>query len=473
MLKKYYPKIITPALVLADIIAITASLLLAYYIYHQIDIEILGMRTSQQPFHLYIKLSIFFNIALITIFERLGLYKRHMSILNIEEMKKIFKGVVLGALLLFMTTFYSKDLSFSRLITSYSVIIMFVLINAERFLFFKLHQYLHLKGIGVKIILIYGSGEVGRLLAKRLMHSPRLGLLPVGFIDDDVNRTGKKINGGTFANPKYLPIFGGLDDMETTVRNNKVDEVFIAMPSVENGGVFNVVEKCREIKIKYSFVPNLFGLKVQKVAYEAIDGIPLLSLKEHKINQVNTFIKRGFDVIFSVIALVILSPLIVIISILIKRDSKGPVIFKHERVGKKGKFFEMHKFRTMYVDTPKFAYCPDNSNDPRITKFGRFLRKTSVDELPQFWNVLKGNMSVVGPRPEMPFIVDTYNELQRERLAVKPGITGLWQISTDRGGQIHDDIDYDLYYIENMSILLDVVIILRTIAFAIRGIGAF
>ena len=127
----------------------------------------------------------------------------------------------------------------------------------------------------------------------------------------------------------------------------------------------------------------------------------------------------------------------------------------------------------MYVDSPKYAYCPKLIKDPRITKFGKFLRKTSLDELPQFWSVLKGDISIVGPRPEMQFIVKSYNELQKERLKVKPGITGLWQISGDRGKEIHEDINYDLYYIENMSILSDIVIILRSVGVAIKGVGAF
>ena len=157
-------------------------------------------------------------------------------------------------------------------------------------------------------------------------------------------------------------------------------------------------------------------------------------------------------------------------ALLIKRDSEGPVFFKQKRVGVNGKQFYIYKFRTMTVESDPYAINPLDINDSRITRVGRFLRKTSVDELPQIINVLKGEMSFVGPRPEMPFIVDAYEEVHRERLKVMPGITGLWQLSGDRKRAIHENMDYDLYYIRNMSFFLDLAILLETFIFAFRGI---
>jgi lipopolysaccharide/colanic/teichoic acid biosynthesis glycosyltransferase len=150
-----------------------------------------------------------------------------------------------------------------------------------------------------------------------------------------------------------------------------------------------------------------------------------------------------------------------------------PALFSQVRVGQFGKRFRILKFRTMYRDVESYAPTPRDQNDPRVTRVGRFLRRTSLDELPQLFNVLRGEMSLVGPRPEMPFIVDQYTPTQRERLLAKPGLTGLWQISADRAFEIHENIDYDLYYIRNRSILLDLVILLHTLVFAIRGVGAF
>jgi lipopolysaccharide/colanic/teichoic acid biosynthesis glycosyltransferase len=161
-----------------------------------------------------------------------------------------------------------------------------------------------------------------------------------------------------------------------------------------------------------------------------------------------------------------------VLALLIKFDSPGPIIFRQKRTGKNGVEFDFFKFRSMRTDANPYATTPQESTDPRITRLGRFLRRSSLDELPQFWNVLRGDMSLVGPRPEMPFIVSTYTEEQRERLRVRPGITGVWQISAVRGEPIHANMEYDLFYIEHRSVLLDLIIMIKTVVTAIRGIGA-
>jgi lipopolysaccharide/colanic/teichoic acid biosynthesis glycosyltransferase len=168
--------------------------------------------------------------------------------------------------------------------------------------------------------------------------------------------------------------------------------------------------------------------------------------------------------------LVVGFPLFLLISAIVKLDSRGPVLFRQQRVGKDGKLFEMYKFRTMHIGAPAYSLSPQSSDDPRITRFGRFFRKTSLDEVPQLLNVLKGEMSLVGPRPEMPFVVEQYEDRHRQRLQVKPGLTGLWQLSGDRAFLIHENIEYDLYYIQHCNIFMDLAILLHTSIFAMRGI---
>jgi lipopolysaccharide/colanic/teichoic acid biosynthesis glycosyltransferase len=198
----------------------------------------------------------------------------------------------------------------------------------------------------------------------------------------------------------------------------------------------------------------------------------LISLESIQEKRFHLFLKRAFDISFSVLALVAFSPLFLIIALLIKLDSKGPVFFKQNRVGQNGGNFSMLKFRTMSVDAEAYAETPKDPKDPRITRLGRFLRSTGLDELPQLFNVIGGSMSIVGPRPEMPFIVEKYNDLERQRLKARPGITGLWQVyARTENLPIHHHIEYDLYYIENFSILLDLVIVLETIPTAILRTG--
>ncbi len=164
------------------------------------------------------------------------------------------------------------------------------------------------------------------------------------------------------------------------------------------------------------------------------------------------------------------APVFLLLALLIKVDSRGAVLFRQERIGQNGKPFGMYKFRTMYTDAVPYDYSPCESSDPRITRIGKFLRRTSLDELPQLVNVLQGNMSLVGPRPEMPFIVQQYTERHRQRLQVKPGLTGLWQLSGDRAFLIHENVEYDLYYIQHRNFFMDLAILLHTSIFAMRGI---
>jgi lipopolysaccharide/colanic/teichoic acid biosynthesis glycosyltransferase len=181
-------------------------------------------------------------------------------------------------------------------------------------------------------------------------------------------------------------------------------------------------------------------------------------------------VKRLCDFIGSAVLIVLGSPLLLLIALIIKIDSRGTVLFRQQRVGRNGKQFSMYKFRTMHTNAAPYDYSPDTPGDPRITRMGKFLRRTSLDELPQLFNVLAGDMSLVGPRPEMPFIVEHYTERQRQRLEVKPGITGLWQLSGDRVFQIHENIEYDLYYIQHRNFFMDLAILLHTSVFAMRGI---
>lgn len=218
----------------------------------------------------------------------------------------------------------------------------------------------------------------------------------------------------------------------------------------------------------------LQGIFARHVSWERLGSFPqrtfgclsYLSVRRYHV------IKRSFDVGVSLFFLIMLFPLGLIVAILIKFDSPGPVLFRHHRIGLDGEHFVLLKFRSMRADVPKYGISPQSTTDQRLTRIGRLIRRLSIDELPQLINVLRGDMSLVGPRPEMPFIVDGYRPFERERLTTMPGLTGLWQISPARAFPIHDNLQYDLHYINNQNLLLDCAIILRTIVAVVRGIGA-
>jgi lipopolysaccharide/colanic/teichoic acid biosynthesis glycosyltransferase len=216
------------------------------------------------------------------------------------------------------------------------------------------------------------------------------------------------------------------------------------------------------------------GIAIPPGQWECLRTIPnhIVSSSDIARSSWSRLVKRYCDIVASLALLIVLFPLFILVALLIKLDSPGPIFFRHYRVGKNGRNFKLWKFRSMKVEVPEYQVSPQGSGDIRLTRFGRLIRRASIDELPQLLNVLKGEMSLVGPRPEMPFIVARYHKLERQRLAAKPGITGLWQISPARAFPIHENMQYDLHYISNQNFFLDCAIIVRTIMAVIQGIGA-
>ena len=217
-------------------------------------------------------------------------------------------------------------------------------------------------------------------------------------------------------------------------------------------------------------MPSIESFQNDPAKLNEHSGIPLISKNPGSQSFFYLLSKRLLDIIIVIICMFLTLPFWLLIGVIIKIDSPGPVLFKQKRIGQNGKSFLIFKFRSMFLDTPEYAHCPTTDTDPRITKVGRWLRKTSIDELPQLINIIKGEMSMVGPRPEMPFIVDNYNLIEKKRLLVKPGLTGLWQVSPYRDSEINHNLEYDFYYIQNQGFVLDFVILIMTVFFAIRGI---
>lgn len=220
-------------------------------------------------------------------------------------------------------------------------------------------------------------------------------------------------------------------------------------------------------------VSNIFPVMTENMFFEDIGGTPYFILKSNDEAKIYDYIKRAIDIIASIIFLIISLPVIPLITLAIKLDSKGSVIFKQERVGLNGKIFTIYKFRTMFISADRYEKSPNSKDDPRVTRVGKILRRFSLDEIPQFINVIKGDMSLIGPRPEMPFIVNKYKEWQKKRLEVRPGITGLWQVLGRKELQLEENLEYDFYYIANRSLSLDIAILIKTFFMVIRQKGAF
>ncbi len=441
-----------------DFLAVVAAFQLSFVLW-----ELSPFRANLQIVFPPIWTTAFVGLVFLTIFFALDAYAKNATVVDIRVQLGLVKGILIGCAALILASFFVRSFFLSRLQTVYFLILAFILVLAERFVFYRINLYYLKSGVGVRRVLIYGAGAVGIRLARGLLKYPKWGYLPVGFIDDFQNGDVK------IGNP--ISIIGRSSDLADLAGQYGIDELLIAIPSAGNDRIQRIMDQCTAIGLRFRYVPNLYDIAIQKVRTEVIDGIPVFSIGHLHYRPLNAFIKRLMDLALSLLVLLLTLPLILLISLIIKLDSKGPAFFKQERVGRGGRLFRMVKFRTMFIDTPAYEVHPQDRRDPRITRIGRLLRRTSLDELPQFWNVLKGDMSIVGPRPEMAFIVQEYDELQRERLNVKPGITGLWQISADRALPIHENIDHDLFYIQNQSLLLDIVIIFKTVWVAMFGIG--
>jgi exopolysaccharide biosynthesis polyprenyl glycosylphosphotransferase len=444
--------------------------------------------------HIYRQTWALLSAVCLVSFHAFGLYSPVKSLLNMEEFKSIAKAVVVsffvfwtllillrrtdqsgeGPLFEFIVPIHQLiDLEFdpidpdqiSRLTVVLSFVFILVLTTVSRFASFKYIQGLHKRGIGNRNVLIYGAGECGRKLQSKFLLVPTLGLNLVGFVADRSSRVGDMLGRNR--------ILGSFEDLERVVGENKVSEIFIALPDHTEERVMEVLAECERIGVRYHVVPRFYHLLSYNIRIESLDSIPLITRSERRANIFSSLSKRFLDLTLSGLALLLGLPVFIVAGLMIRRESPGPVLFIQERIGRDGKPFRMFKFRTMHQHLSGDAPTPDSPYDPRITKVGRYLRRYSLDELPQFLNVFLGDMSLVGPRPEMKFIVDEYGPVERERLRVKPGITGLWQISYARQQQIHDNLDYDLYYIEHQSLLLDIVIIALTGVAVAKGTGAY
>ncbi len=391
-----------------------------------------------------------------------------------EETKGILKGNTLTFLILILLTFITKtSIEFSRPVIVLAFLLSIVLVPLMRYI---IRSVLRRIGLWMKEVLIVGSTDAVNQVLCNLKKHPDWGMKPVGAVLQDGEQT--FLSG--------IPVLGTIEQMEEVRTNAR--EVIVAMPHVSREELLGVIESASRISPVVKILPDLYGIASAGVKTYDLDGMLLLEMEDRLALKRNAITKRVFDVLFSIMGMVILSPLLVGIMLLIRLDSNGPVFFGHKRLGRGGRYFSCYKFRTMLINSQdilnnllendqeareKWERDFKLKDDPRITKIGSFLRKTSLDELPQLWNVLKGDMSLVGPRPIIADEVQKYGEKSKYLFRVIPGITGLWQVSGRNDVDYDERILLDEYYAKNWSLWLDIELLFRTIGAVLKKKGAY
>jgi exopolysaccharide biosynthesis polyprenyl glycosylphosphotransferase len=393
-----------------------------------------------------------------------GLYKSARMRTAIHELQTVLRGAALGLLVLGSISFFFRELYFGRTVVLLSVAFNLVLQGGSRLLFHQLEQRARRSGDCDVPVLIVGTGVSAIRLLQKLQDHPETGYRVAGFVDDADELPEKDVAG--------LPVLGHVDDLRRIAVEHGASEVFVALPSLSHTRMLSLVLDCEDLGITFRVVTNLFEVLTAGTPIDLVDDLPLVRLGRESVHPLYEPAKRVFDLALATAGLVVAAPLLLWVAARLRSQGVSP-LFVQTRIGRGGRPFRMVKFRTLEETADPAAVAPRSRHDPRITPYGAWLRVTSIDELPQLWNVLVGDMSLVGPRPEMPFIVEQYDDWQRRRLTVQPGITGLWQILGRKDLPMHENLQYDFYYIRNRSLALDLSILVRTVGAVLSRRGAF
>jgi Undecaprenyl-phosphate glucose phosphotransferase len=411
--------------------------------------------------HKYIISLVWMVPLLLLIYYFMDVYSPMRSRLYRKEILIVLRAHLLGMVAILSLLFLYKDSEYSREVSLLFIVLGLLYLLLERFAVREMLQYLRKLGYNQKHMLIIGTGALALEFALKVRTHKSLGYIIVGFLHD-----GNRSRGNTVPDEQVIGSYADLSDI---LRDGKIDEVIVALPLNAHDKFGGIVNECEKAGIRVRLIPDYCRFLPSKPKVEEMDGIPLLNVRNIPLDDPFwRFLKRFCDICFSLLAICLTGPIMILIAIGIKLTSSGPVFFRQERMGRNNRTFDMLKFRSMKVHDDKTASTTwTTADDPRKTKFGCFLRKTSLDELPQFFNVLLGNMSVVGPRPERPHFVEQFKESIPKYMVkhqVKPGITGFAQINGWRGDtSIIKRIECDIYYIENWDLLFDLKILFLTV----------
>jgi len=459
--------------VVTDALLGTAAFLLAYLLrFHSIIAALIPITKGVPPLRQYVDLAPFVACLVPVAYQLQGLYRLRRGRSRVDDFFAVFVGSILAVVFaivvtLYVETYFATSTARDRgaFEVSQAAWAIFLVLNIA--LTFSTREMVRLTferrwkaGIGLKRVLIAGSGDLGRLVADKILEHRELGYQIVGFVDDRA--------GGDHLGYRGFPLLGSIEDAAEIAAREGVHHLYVALPPEHHVRMLQLIESTSRECVDVKVVPDLLQVIALRARLEDLDGVPVININDVPLQGFNSLVKRGIDVVVATAALMVMVVPFAIIAVLVKLTSRGPVFYRQERMGLDGRRFLIYKFRSMYCDAeaetgPVFA----RDNDPRRTAVGKLLRRSNVDELPQLWNVVRGEMSIVGPRPERPNFVAQFKDRIPQymlRHKVKAGMTGWAQVHGWRGNtSIEKRIEYDLYYIENWSVRLDFKIMWLTV----------
>ncbi|MBI4744402.1 MAG: sugar transferase [Actinobacteria bacterium] len=469
-------KLWTFIFLISDILMLALAFRFSFYLRFQSDLLSSLISEPALSVYFYTRTVYFLVPLIILVFYFYKLYDWHHLLGGSGEYTRVITAATISLFMIILLGFMIKIPAIARgwLLTAWISTSVFVVV--ARFLLRRLIYEQRKKGIFLSRTVIVGANEEGKTIAEEILKSPISGLKMVGFVDE-------KWEIGAEVLPA-IPVIGETSQLRKLLENNLIETVIFVSSAFSHLTIVRMIQSLRGYPLDILLSSGLFEILLSRVTIKEVSSIPLIGVRSVSLSKSALVTKRIFDLIVSFLALVVLSPFLLIVSLIIKLTSAGSVIYVSKRVGKDGKLFNFYKFRTMYEGADKKlneleklneaeGHIFKIKNDPRITNVGKFLRKFSIDELPQLINVLKGEMSLVGPRPPIPSEVIKYDDWHLKRLDVTPGMTGLWQVSGRSSLTFDEMVRMDLFYIENWSLAFDIKILLKTIRVVLFASGAY
>jgi len=457
--------------VVVDAMAVSAAMLLASIVRFELDFSWTRSPAAELDYAL---LTAIFTPVWIFLFWLYGLYEPRQVLSPVNEFKQVFHGVIAGVVAIFLA-----DSVFNlNLARGWALLVLasgFVVVAGERLAVRKVLHFLRRRGGDATRTIILGTNHEARTVARTLEREGWLGYRIVGFVDDTIP------SGEEFADGRV--VIGSTSELKDLIDEHRANLLLVASSAIETARLNRLLWELQSVDIDLQITSGTLDLLASRMTVQSVAGVPLLYVRRTGITRGQLLLKRSIDVVASALGVVVSSPFLIAIAVWIKLDTKGGVFFKQVRSGRDGEPFLCWKFRTMVHDAEQRRMELEHlsegpgllfklKDDPRVTKAGRFLRRYSLDELPQLYNVLRGEMSLVGPRPALPSEVQQYDDWVANRLRVKPGMTGLWQVSGRTETSFAEYVRYDLFYIQNWSLSLDVWILWRTLRAVTSAEGA-